>query len=101
MISKSPLPLLLTLLAVLLLPLPGVAQAGKLKVLHAFQETDGDEPTWLLQASDGTLYGVTFRGGSPGLRNGVLYSQLLPNIPQPSASFCWSSREISNFASGC
>ena len=73
MISKSPLPLLLTILAVFLLPLPAVAQAGKLKVLHAFQETDGDEPTWLLQASDGTLYGVTFRGGSPGLGNGVLY----------------------------
>jgi uncharacterized repeat protein (TIGR03803 family) len=73
MISKSPLPLLLTLLAVFLLPLPAVAQAGKLKVLHAFQETDGDEPTWLLQTSDGTLYGVTFRGGSPGLGNGVLY----------------------------
>ena len=73
MISKSYVRILLTLFAVFLLPLPAVAQAGQLRILHSFQETDGDEPTWLLQASDGTLYGVTFRGGSPGLGNGVLY----------------------------
>ncbi|HEX4668062.1 MAG TPA: choice-of-anchor tandem repeat GloVer-containing protein [Chthoniobacterales bacterium] len=43
------------------------------RVIHAFNGADGDEPTWLLETSDGTLWGVTFLGGGGGLGNGVLY----------------------------
>src|SRR3954467_2380923 len=42
-------------------------------ILHSFDGADGDEPTWLVQANDGTLWGVTFLGGGGGLGNGVLY----------------------------
>lgn len=49
------------------------AHATGSRVLHSFNGTDGNEPTWLLEGSDGTLWGVTFLGGSNGLGNGVLY----------------------------
>lgn len=51
----------------------GRADAAGSKVLHAFNGNDGNEPTWLLEANDGTLWGVTFLGGGSGLGDGVLY----------------------------
>jgi uncharacterized repeat protein (TIGR03803 family) len=44
---------------------------GRETVLHAFAGADGDEPLSLIQ-SGGTLYGVTFTGGSSN--NGTVFS---------------------------
>src|SRR5450432_1175365 len=49
------------------------ATAASFNILHSFTGPDGNEPAWLLEARDGTLWGVTFVGGSSGLGNGVLY----------------------------
>jgi uncharacterized repeat protein (TIGR03803 family) len=38
-----------------------------LTVLHSFSGTDGQDPVSLIQASDGTFYGVTVYGGAAGL----------------------------------
>ncbi len=57
--------------SLMLATLPAIAQNGAFRLLHAFDGTDGNEPTSLLRASDGSLYGVTILGG-PGIF-GVLY----------------------------
>ncbi len=44
------------------------------KILHSFSGPDGNEPTSLLKTEDGTLWGVTFLGGSAGVGDGVLYT---------------------------
>jgi len=48
-------------------------ETASFRLLHAFSGLDGDEPTSLLQTNDGTLWGVTFLGGSTGLGSGLLY----------------------------
>jgi uncharacterized repeat protein (TIGR03803 family) len=44
---------------------------GKVTVLHAFKNTDGNKPVDLMQASDGALYGTTVAGGPANW--GVIY----------------------------
>jgi uncharacterized repeat protein (TIGR03803 family) len=69
-----------TLLALLLaLSMAGTARSAPAatdpsRVLHAFRGTDGDEPTFVIQRRDGSVWGVTFLGGGTGLGSGVLYS---------------------------
>ena len=41
--------------------------SGLLTVLHSFNGTDGNVPTWVLEGSDKNLYGTTFAGGSGSL----------------------------------
>ena len=50
---------------------PALSQSGAFRVLHAFENTDGNQPASLLRASDGSLYGVTILGGAGGW--GALY----------------------------
>lgn len=50
-----------------------VATAASFNILHSFNGSDGNEPTGLLQAKDGTRWGVTFLGGDGVIGNGVLY----------------------------
>ncbi len=40
--------------------------AGAYTVLHAFNDTDGNAPTSLIQGSDGNFYGTTKTGGGQG-----------------------------------
>ncbi len=58
--------------ALFLLLSTGIASAVGINILHSFAGPDGNEPTWLLKARDGTLWGVTLVGGSAGVGNGVL-----------------------------
>jgi len=56
-----------------------ITPAGKLTTLHVFDDTDGDGPGGLLQATSGIVYGVTVEGGdlscgSNGLGCGTIYS---------------------------
>lgn len=39
--------------------------AGKVKTLHVFNFTDGSRPLGIMQAANGTFYGVTDQGGGP------------------------------------
>jgi len=41
-----------------------ITPAGKLTTLHAFDQTDGYEPSGLMQATNGSLYGATAFGGT-------------------------------------
>src|ERR1051326_210220 len=49
------------------------AQNSEFRVLHAFSGSDGNEPTSVVRASDGSICGVTLAGGGTGVGNGVLY----------------------------
>ncbi len=51
-----------------------ITSTGTLTTLHSFDDTDGQGPVGLIQASDGNFYGVTSYGGtgaSCGFRRGV------------------------------
>jgi hypothetical protein len=55
------------------------AQTPGFTSLHSFTGHDGGDPVGkLVVGSDGSLYGVTFRGGSVGSANGVVF-QLTPS----------------------
>lgn len=41
-----------------------ITPAGTLTTLHNFDGTDGFQPEWLLQGTDGSFYGITSNGGS-------------------------------------
>ena len=43
-----------------------VDSLGNFAVVHRFSGPDGDQPVGLVQAADGTFYGVTNRGGTGG-----------------------------------
>ena len=44
-----------------------ITRGGRLTTLHVFELSDGDSPDGtLIQASDGTFYGTTYRGGPLG-----------------------------------
>jgi uncharacterized repeat protein (TIGR03803 family) len=50
-----------------------ITPAGALTTLHQFDKTDGDDPiAGLVQATNGTFYGVTFYDGAGG--NGTIFS---------------------------
>ena len=44
-----------------------ITQGGTLTTLHSFDGTDGFNPVWLVQASDGNFYGTTSAGGANNL----------------------------------
>jgi uncharacterized repeat protein (TIGR03803 family) len=44
-----------------------ITRTGTLTTLHRFDLTDGNDPTTVIQGSDGNFYGATFAGGSSGL----------------------------------
>jgi uncharacterized repeat protein (TIGR03803 family) len=46
---------------------------GRLTNLFVFNGTNGLFPTFIMQASDGCLYGTTGEGGPPGASGGVVY----------------------------
>jgi uncharacterized repeat protein (TIGR03803 family) len=62
-----------SILSVLSAPAHAAADGSKLKILHEFQRSDGDEPTFLLRTADGTLYGTTVLGAGADFGKGVLY----------------------------
>src|SRR5258706_6267661 len=41
-----------------------ITPEGVFTILHTFNGTDGNEPTWLIEGSDRNLYGTTTSGGS-------------------------------------
>jgi uncharacterized repeat protein (TIGR03803 family) len=44
-----------------------ITPGGNFTNLHTFSPTDGDSPTWLVEGSDGNLYGTTHEGGGGGV----------------------------------
>jgi uncharacterized repeat protein (TIGR03803 family) len=50
----------------------GTGFGSSFRILHTFSGSDGSEPTYLLQRTDG-VFGVTFLGGPGALGDGVLY----------------------------
>ncbi len=49
-----------------------ITSGGKLRTIHSFKGVDGDEPSGLMQATSGTLYGTTINGGAA--QDGTVFS---------------------------
>jgi len=63
-----------------------ITRDGAFTSLHSFNQTDGDFPQGLIQASDGGLYGVTFEGGS-GDGGGTVFRATLQGVVTTLYSF--------------
>lgn len=50
-----------------------LAQNKKFSLLHSFSGSDGNLPTWVIQTSDSSIWGVTNSGGGALPGGGVLY----------------------------
>jgi uncharacterized repeat protein (TIGR03803 family) len=50
-----------------------ITPSGALTTLHLFDETDGQEPNFILQASDGNFYGTTSGGGEGCGAGGTIF----------------------------
>ena len=69
---------------------------GNLKTLHQFDGTDGTEPTTLVMAADGSLYGTTNGGGTYGWGTvfkissaGSRWEQTTTSSSRYSQGCCW------------
>lgn len=50
-----------------------ITPSGALTTLHLFDETDGQEPNFILQARDGDFYGTTSGGGEGCAASGTIF----------------------------
>ncbi len=57
----------------LLLASTGFGQNKSFKILHSFNQTDGNLPSYVIQTTSGDIWGVTNSGGTGAPGSGVLY----------------------------
>ena len=66
-----------------------ITPGGTLTTLHVFSYTDGSWPAAMIQATDGNLYGTTWKGGSFG--GGTLFKITLEGTLTTLYNFCSTS----------